>query len=76
MEQVLLKSRIGPHEITYRPLDEWGVPQRIGFAWNFDNDFRCAVPLKWWEEVRDKVMDRDANLTFGEAFLPLQRITT
>jgi hypothetical protein len=74
MEQVLLKSRIGPMTITYRPLDKMGVPQKSVFEWGFDNDFKCAVPLTWWNDVESQVMDRKTNLKYSEAFLPLRRM--
>jgi hypothetical protein len=72
MEQVLLKSQVGPMEITYRPTDT----QRFKFVWGFDNDFKCAVPLKWWEERADTVFDRESGKLFRQVFQPLQRITT
>lgn len=75
MEQVLLKSRIGPHQITYRPLDEHGNPQKVVFEWGFDNDFKCAVPLTWWNEMEPQIMDKTTDLKYSEAFLPLKRIS-
>lgn len=74
MEQVLLKSRIGPHQITYRPLDENGYPLRFVFEWSFDNDFKCPVPLNWWNEQESKMLDPKNNLRYSEAFTPLKRI--
>lgn len=74
MEQVTLKSRVGPVTLMYRPIVETRLgpmPDKIEFNFNQDNDFRVAVPKDWWEQIKDQHLDRNINLLYKEALIEL-----
>lgn len=69
MEQVLLKSKVGPTKIRYG--DPFSQDRKPIFVADFslENDCRAEVPEWWWEQMQGQPFDSD--LKYREAFIPL-----
>lgn len=72
MDTVKLKSKRGPTCFRRRVIthDECGnkkFEMRL-FEFNFDNDFRCEVPVYVWEELEGLPFDRNFNLLYKDVF--------
>jgi hypothetical protein len=75
MKQVTLKSRFGPTGFTVRKRvtnpDGSYFFDKLRIDFELENDCREKVPVESWEEVENQWFDRDSNLKFKDAFLPL-----
>jgi len=75
MKQVTLKSRFGSTGFTVRKKifqpDGSYFYDRLRITFDYANDCREKVPLESWEEVENQWFDRENNLKFKDAFIPL-----
>jgi hypothetical protein len=77
MEQVLLKSKVGPVEFEHRPtvLTDFGVDfgtiSKFIFRDDDGSDCRTYVPVPIWEEIRDTLFNARDKVTFGDIFKEL-----
>jgi hypothetical protein len=72
---VTLKSRVGPVSFkdTVRQIHpDGGVTyERQEFRFDFDNDFRAAVPREIWERIEGEYLDRKTGLRYADALIEL-----
>lgn len=76
MGTVTLKSKVGSFEFRYRMFvkhPETGKEhyENVLYEFNSANDFRCAVPVKVWEDVRDNFADNKQHARYSDILQPL-----
>jgi len=72
METVILRSKIGPTQYTYRPATGGDYGMQYGkFVREFtiDNSLKVTVPKQEWEHLEELDFDRTAGLKFKNCFL-------
>ena len=77
MDTVILrtKSGVGPFEFTRRTIikhetgNEYLTPMTYRF--NFDNNFKTAVPKHIWEDIAEEFVDRKEGKRFRDILSPL-----
>lgn len=76
MGTVTLKSKVGSFDFRWREFVKHPTTgkehyENVSYEFNFDNDFRCAVPVKVWEGVRDLFVDAKIGKRYSDILRPL-----
>lgn len=71
MGTVKLKSKVGSFEFRRRTFvqhPETGKEhyENILYGFNFDNDFKCAVPVNVWEEIKELFVDNKMKARYSD----------
>lgn len=74
MDTVRLYFKHGPQTITIRSRKETpfgSEPTKETVVWDFDNSFKAAVPLWWWNSIQNEYFLREDHLRYRDVFIPL-----